>query len=243
MPKPSPGLESNPGKKAEMVSRKHPYYPEKDTCIWLKLARQGGAKARLKRFFNGEEIECKNQCNGCKVYESVINRTNNTDKMPTIDKKLAEKAISIIEEDFDKQDKGQKGCRVPLTTIGKVEKTIIDFLEGKNMKLETEEISIDAKHISHMFRQSKSDRGADLSVDDLKDFISNMNRYNVAFDKSHNNLIYYKEVEDGIAKFIVEPNFDIKGVCKGNMTVTSGKVIIKESFFTQFNEDIKKAEQ
>lgn len=65
-PKPAKGLESNPGKKAEMYSRNHPYYPQPATCIWLKLAK-GGAEARLGRFFNAEKVKCPGDCNECEI--------------------------------------------------------------------------------------------------------------------------------------------------------------------------------
>ena len=54
-PKPAKGLESNPGKKAEMYSRNHPYYPQPATCIWLKLAK-GGAEARQVLQCGGGEV-------------------------------------------------------------------------------------------------------------------------------------------------------------------------------------------
>ena len=69
-PKPAKGLESNPGKKAEMYSRNHPYYPQPQTCIWLKLAK-GGAEARFGRFFNAEGVKCPGDCNKCQVPEKT----------------------------------------------------------------------------------------------------------------------------------------------------------------------------
>ena len=65
-PKPAKGLESNPGKKAEMYSRNHPYYPQPATCIWLKLAK-GGAEAMLGGFFNAEGVKCPGDCNKCEI--------------------------------------------------------------------------------------------------------------------------------------------------------------------------------
>ena len=65
-PKPAKGLESNPGKKAEMYSRNHPYYPQPQTCIWLRIAK-GGAEARLGRFFNAEGPKCPGDCNECEI--------------------------------------------------------------------------------------------------------------------------------------------------------------------------------
>ena len=79
-PKPAKGLESNPGKKAEMYSRNHPYYPQPATCIWLKLAK-GGAEARLGRFFNAEEVKCPGDCNEkCKYFDKFCMARNEQNK-------------------------------------------------------------------------------------------------------------------------------------------------------------------
>ena len=57
-PKPSKGLESNPGKKAEMYSRNHPYYLSNATDLHL-------AKTRQRRC--GSYAWQVLQCGGCKV--------------------------------------------------------------------------------------------------------------------------------------------------------------------------------
>lgn len=75
-PKPAKGLESNPGKKAEMYSRNHPYYPQPATCIWLKLAK-GGAEARFGMFFNAEEVKCPGDCSECRYAPVVGNKQAN----------------------------------------------------------------------------------------------------------------------------------------------------------------------
>ena len=69
-PTPAKGLESNPAKKAEMYSCNHPYYPQPQTCIWLKLAK-GGAEARLGWFFNAEGVKCPGDCNKCNYFRKL----------------------------------------------------------------------------------------------------------------------------------------------------------------------------
>lgn len=89
-PKPAKGLESNPGKKAEMYSRNHPYYPQPATCIWLKLAK-GGAEARLGRFFNAEEVKCPGDCNGCKILEEYKSQAGDNTVMKNSEQIMSER--------------------------------------------------------------------------------------------------------------------------------------------------------
>ena len=56
-----------------MYSRNHPYYPQPQPCIWLKLAK-GGAEARLGWFFNAEGVKCPGDCNECKYAPIVGNK-------------------------------------------------------------------------------------------------------------------------------------------------------------------------
>ena len=64
VPKPAKGLETNPGKTAEMFSSKQPHYPNPKTCIWLKLAG-GKVKNRMGRFFDA--AKCIHDCNLCEL--------------------------------------------------------------------------------------------------------------------------------------------------------------------------------
>lgn len=64
VPKPAKGLESNPGKTAEMFSSNQPHYPKPKTCIWLRLAG-GKAKNRLGRFLDA--AKCIHDCNLCEL--------------------------------------------------------------------------------------------------------------------------------------------------------------------------------
>ncbi|MBR6106278.1 MAG: hypothetical protein IKP81_14635 [Paludibacteraceae bacterium] len=101
-PKPAKGLESNPGKKAEMYSRNHPYYPQPQTCIWLRIAK-GGAEARLGRFFNAEEVKCPGNCNECEVIKKCMEQINKIDKpLPTISP-IIERRLKGISNQSEKQ--------------------------------------------------------------------------------------------------------------------------------------------
>lgn len=55
MPKPSAGLKSNPGRKAEMFDRSHPYFPETKSCLWLSLAKKTDKKAKCV----GDCMDCQ----------------------------------------------------------------------------------------------------------------------------------------------------------------------------------------
>lgn len=105
-PKPAKGLESNPGKKAEMYSRNHPYYPQPQTCIWLKLAK-GGAEARFGRFFNAEGVKCPGNCNECSYIIAALKRNKN--------KELAEQMKrdkNYRDVYYDEQSGGMKATHV-----------------------------------------------------------------------------------------------------------------------------------
>lgn len=66
VPKPAKGLESNPGKTAEMFSSNQPHYPKPKTCIWLRLAG-GKAKNRMGRFLDA--AKCPGNCNTCEYIQ------------------------------------------------------------------------------------------------------------------------------------------------------------------------------
>ena len=70
--KPQRGLESNPGKTAEMFSNTHPYYPNScNSCPFNK-----GFKNKAKSFFRNE----KKHCNECRKIDLVIPTTKENAK-------------------------------------------------------------------------------------------------------------------------------------------------------------------
>lgn len=67
---PAPGLEKNPGKKGEVFSDKHPYYPQScSTCPY--------SKNKLKALF--ADLTGRRKCGRCNNLNETINKTEATD--------------------------------------------------------------------------------------------------------------------------------------------------------------------
>ena len=126
-PKPAKGLESNPGKKAEMYSRNHPYYPQPQTCIWLKLAK-GGAEARLGRFFNAEEVKCPGDCNECDYMLTKITGNKETNKKLYEKMKLDKNYKNVV---FDPKTGGLKAEHIRHKSTSRGDKFFLSENGGK----------------------------------------------------------------------------------------------------------------
>ena len=129
-PKPAKGLENNPGKKAEMYSRNHPYYPQPQTCIWLKLAK-GGAEARFGRFFNAEGVKCPGNCNECDYIRLARKGTKNKELFEKM--KLDNNYINV---EYDEKTGGLKATHVDHNLKS----------EGAKYELKVQEIGVKYGH-------------------------------------------------------------------------------------------------
>lgn len=237
VPKPAKGLESNPGKTAEMFSSNQPHYPKPKTCIWLRLAG-GKAKNRLGRFLDA--AKCIHNCNLCELIS--ISKKGTLEKGPTIDEKKAGMSKAKIEKAYEEWQSGiSKGCRLEPTKIGETPKYIEDFLRTKGLVPDSVDIVISSRQLSHMFREMKVESGKAIEFSDLADFIGNMKSYNAAYDPRHKNFIMYKyKGEENVVKFAIDLNKKIKGFGKSNVVVTAGKIIRHESLWSNGVELIRK---
>lgn len=240
MPTPAKGLKSNPGKKAEMYDDSHPYYPDPKTCLWLRLAKQAkqsGAEAKLGSIVNA--VKCVHNCHLCELIFKTKNPNNNSG--PTMDKEYVVKAKEKITEAFDNWKKdGDSGCRLCPTKVGEVQDYIADYLGSKNIIVESRDIVISSKQLSHMMRDFKVGLGKAVELSDLMDFVDNMKSYKAVYDNTHSNFILYKyDKEGGIIKFAVDVNEPLKKYGKCNVVVTSGKVVDALSFWSMGYEIIE----
>ena len=160
---------------------------------------------------------------------------------PTINSKDAQHAIDVIKRDLDAIDKGQKGFRIPQLKIGSLESHVLEHLNQKDIFVIGSEIMFDAKQISHMLRNKKVEIGKAVSDEHLYDFIGDMKSYNVSFDTTKRNLVYYKEYDEFIVKFIVGPNYKLKDNVFTNMLITAGRIIDKSSVLK--NKEYEKIEK
>lgn len=126
-PAPAKGLDGNPGKKAEMVSRSHPYYPQPQTCIWLRIAK-GGAEARFGGFFNAEGVKCPGDCNKCKYIQFAIKGNKEVNKQLYEKMKLDEEYKNV---EFDPETGGFRAESIHHNSTSKGEKFFLTENNGK----------------------------------------------------------------------------------------------------------------
>ncbi len=94
--------------------------------------------------------------------------------------------------------------------MGKLPKEIILFLEKKNICIHTQEIFLTFKGLSHLFIDSKRNRKAGLSDEDILEIPKILTNPNAIFfdnfDKIKNNLLYcsYSISYNKIVKIIVD---------------------------------------
>lgn len=99
MPSPAPGLKYNPGKTAEMFDRSQPYYPDPQTCLWLKLAKQAkksGAEAKSSRVVDA--VKCVHNCNLCE-YIQLLRKSDAESNRKLYEKMKLDKEYRKVEYD------------------------------------------------------------------------------------------------------------------------------------------------
>lgn len=143
VPKPAPGLKTNPGKTAEMFDRSHSYYPDPKACLWLRLAKQAkesGAEAKNRRVVDA--VTCVRNCHLCE-YIQLSRRVDREANRKLYEKMKLDKDYTGIE--YDEMSGGIKAthkCHNFDPNKGYYEKRVqtIGFRSGNSVIL-TNEIS------------------------------------------------------------------------------------------------------
>ena len=99
----------------------------------------------------------------------------------------------------------QKGySSVQPFSIGKVEERMMQFAQANNVILASDELYMSAKQLQHCMRASKNAKG--LVVDDIDLIGFPQNRFQMDLYYDGECFIY----TDGISKFIIHPNYQMK---------------------------------
>ena len=102
-------------------------------------------------------------------------------------------------------DINQKGySSVQPFSIGKVEERMIQFAQTNTITLASDELYMSAKQLQHCMRASKAMKGLVVTDVDLIGFPQNRFQMDLYYDGEC--FIY----SDGVAKFIVHPNYKMK---------------------------------
>ena len=126
VPKPAKGLETNPGKTAEMFSSKQPHYPNPKNCIWLKLAKGKGAEAKAGRFRNA--AKCIHNCNLCE-YVQLARKGNKETNKKLYEKMKVDKEYRRVE--YNEENGGMKAESIHHNSTSKGEKFFKEENGGK----------------------------------------------------------------------------------------------------------------
>ena len=186
--KPQRGLESNPGKTAEMFSNTHPYYPNSCTsCPFNK-----GFKNKVASFFINEV----KHCNECSKIDAVIN----DDEKKNILK--AKELISNVEETHIARKEAAK--------IYSFTQTEIAAVKNHGIELESTDVYISDNRILYALRSFKESKGKAVSMDELKNFIDNVYTCDMLFDEEKKNIVFVTNQNGKTQKFVIEPNYKLK---------------------------------
>ena len=126
---------------------------------------------------------------------------------------------SLVDQTLtDKRAKGEK------VQVGTMDKSVVKFLKGRGIKLETTQITLYDQAVMHMSRTAKSNRHANPSPDHIKEISSILERADIWFDEKLNNLIYAVKLDEEMSlKFVVAQNYKKKKDIT-NYVVTGGIV-------------------
>ncbi len=205
--KPQRGLESNPGKTAEMFSNTHPYYPNScNSCPFNK-----GFKNKAASFFTNEV----KHCNECSKIDAVIN----DDEKKNILK--AKELISNVEETHIARKEAAK--------IYSFTQSEIAAVKNHGIELESTDVYISDNRILHALRSFKESKGKAVSMDELKNFIDNVYTCDMLFDEEKKNIVFVTNQNGKTQKFVIEPNYKLKA--NGEKIITNAFVtagLVKE---------------
>ncbi|KWT81150.1 phage head morphogenesis protein [Candidatus Magnetominusculus xianensis] len=111
-------------------------------------------------------------------------------------------------------------------TVGWIDQDVLNFTKDKGIDLATPVIIMNDKGILHTIRDAKVERGAAVSLDELKQLPDYISGYEaVLWDKEDNALLYVVSSDDKKIKTVVRINYKLKGVPEPvNIVVTAGKV-------------------
>lgn len=168
---------------------------ERDNADRIEAAKRRGS---LPYFLKDNNVERLNN-GGITKLGAVI---SNSELIQRSVLKVREVGNAIIKNNGHSSREAQMS---PLY-FGKAPESVIKFLKDRNIPLESNEMFITTKGISHAIRESKTTKGLAVSLDELTDFIANYADYTIFFDPVKEDLIFANKT----TKFVVTPNYNIK---------------------------------
>ncbi len=112
--------------------------------------------------------------------------------------------------------------------VGFLSERILEFLDKKSVVVHTREIYINAKGLTHLYRDSKRKRGAAFAEDDILNIPNILSDPDfVYFDTNKNklNLLYCRQKECGnVYKIVIDTKYVHKKMGKITLLKTAGKI-------------------
>lgn len=99
--------------------------------------------------------------------------------------------------------------------IGRVEERMKSFARENGIELASSSIHITAKQITHTFRNTKKEAGIDITEKELISFPKRRMKMDLYYNTDDKNFVY----TDGKSKYVVHPNYKIKGKKNGGRKV------------------------
>lgn len=120
-------------------------------------------------------------------------------------------------------------------TVGSLDSAVIDYAASYGITLESTEVTMTRKGISHTLRPSKQDAGIAIPAKHLIEFPLRMSRMEIYHDTSNNKFVYFDRKRN--EKFIVHPNYNITVRSSSQVTnnyITASKTTRQEFTMRKF---------
>ena len=89
-----------------------------------------------------------------------------------------------------------------MTVLARMPKDVRGFLRGEGITPESMDVSVSDRRIGHALRDSKKARGKAVSEKDLADALSNLDKCEVFYDRSHKNIWYVYNNGKELQKYV-----------------------------------------
>ena len=111
-------------------------------------------------------------------------------------KKVREEVDELLENVKNKRTVNR------MTVLTRMPKDVRCFLKGEGITPESMDITVSDRRIGHALRDSKKARGKAVSEKDLADALSNLDKCEVFYDRSHKNIWYVYDNGKELQKYV-----------------------------------------
>ena len=165
-----------------------------------------GSKEKLQEFKQGKDIE--------EIFSSIREKYSIRKYVDLFGKMSLKSDISMDIKKMLDEIKNQQKLTKNKIKVGELNNEIIKFLEEKGIPVHTKEIYLNHKGLSHLARNTKKQRGAGLSEEDIlmiPEIIKFPSAIFIEDVKDKLNLLYCDNKTKKCIKIVVDTKFVYKG--------------------------------